>query len=98
MDNPNVLHEHHSSSALTAELIAVEIAEVISSARHRGQSLDDLRTLVLEDDPELDGSTRQWLSEIVAEAWADFLDSEPAEVERNYAAFQGTELAFDPLL
>jgi hypothetical protein len=87
MDNPNVLYEHHSSSVLTAELIAAEIADVISSARHQGQSLDDLRTLVLEDDPELDGSTRQWLSEIVAEAWADLLGSESVEVERNYAAF-----------
>ena len=86
MDNPSVLNEHYGSSAMTAELIAAAIAGVISRARHQGQSLDDLRTLVLEDDPELDGSTRQWLSEIVAEAWTD-LGSETAGFESEYAAF-----------
>lgn len=71
MDNPNVSWGNHNSTSVTEELIAASIAGVIDSARAQGQSLDELRTLVLADDFDLDLSTRQWLSEIVAEVWQD---------------------------
>jgi hypothetical protein len=76
MDNPNVLGANHDgSTAVTEELIAAAITGVVNRAWTQGQSLEELRGLVLEDDHELDQSTRQWLSEIVAEAWRDLSDS-----------------------
>ncbi|MGB8703272.1 MAG: hypothetical protein WCD18_27970, partial [Thermosynechococcaceae cyanobacterium] len=60
-----------SPNPMTEELIAVAIAGVVSGAQSQGQSLADVTRLVLEDDSELDQMTRQWLSEIVAEAWQE---------------------------
>ncbi len=71
MVNPNVLSGSHDSSPVTEELIAAAISGVVNSARAQGQSLDELTRLVLAEDQELDRMTRQWLSEIVAEAWQD---------------------------
>jgi hypothetical protein len=71
MVNPNVLSGPHNSSPVTEELIAAVIAGVVNSARAQGQSLDELTGLVLAEDQDLDWGTRQWLSEIVAEAWQD---------------------------
>jgi hypothetical protein len=71
MVNPNVLSGLHNRSPVTEELIAAAIAGVVNSARAQGQSLDELTGLVLAEDQDLDRVTRQWLSEIVAEAWQD---------------------------
>jgi hypothetical protein len=71
MVNPNVLSGSHDSPPVTEELIAAAIAGVVNSARAQGQSLDELTGLVLAEDQDLDRMTRQWLSEIVAEAWQD---------------------------
>jgi hypothetical protein len=79
MVNPNVLGDTSNSAPVTEELIAAAIAGVVKSARAQGQSLDELTGLVLAEDQDLDGMTRQWLSEIVAEAWQDLL-SETAGV------------------
>jgi hypothetical protein len=73
MVNPNVLGDISNSAPVTEELIAAAIAGVVKSARAQGQSLDELTGLVLAEDQDLDGMTRQWLSEIVAEAWQDLL-------------------------
>ena len=51
------------------ETIAVAIAGVVTLARSRGQSLDDLTQEVMEDDPLLDRAQRQWLSKMVTQAW-----------------------------
>jgi hypothetical protein len=69
MDDPSALD---TPNLITEELIAAAIAGVVNSARAEGQSLADLTSLVLAEDPELDRMTRQWLSEIVAEAWQEF--------------------------
>jgi hypothetical protein len=71
MVNPSVLSGLHNRSPVTEELIAAAIAGVVNSARAQGQSLDELTRLVLAEDQDLDRVTRQWLSEIVAEAWQD---------------------------
>jgi hypothetical protein len=71
MVNPNVLSGSHNSLPVTEELIAAAIAGVVNSARAQGQSLDELTRLVLAEDQDLDWVTRQWLSEIVTEAWQD---------------------------
>lgn len=60
-----------SQNPITEELIAATITGLVSGAHAQGQSLEDLTRLVLADDPELDQMTRQWLSEIVTEAWQD---------------------------
>ncbi|WP_404785443.1 hypothetical protein [Altericista sp. CCNU0014] len=80
MDHPSALEPSNGSQgSITEELIAATIAGLVSSAYARGQSLEDLTDLVLEEDPELDQMTRQWLSEIVAEAWKDLSGSECLE-------------------
>jgi hypothetical protein len=72
MNYPSALETRSGSQdAITEELIAAAIAGLISSAYAQGESLDDLTSLVLAEDPELDRMTRQWLSEIVTEAWQD---------------------------
>jgi hypothetical protein len=71
MVNPSVLSGLHNRSPVTEELIAAAIAGVVNSARAQGQSLDELTRLVLAEDQDLNRMTRQWLSEIVAEAWQD---------------------------
>ena len=55
--------------SVSSELIATAIAGVVSIARSKGQSLEDLISEVLKDDALLDGQQRHWLSEIVAAAW-----------------------------
>jgi hypothetical protein len=51
------------------EMIAVAIAGVVKFARSQGQSLDELTEEVLEEDPMLDRVQRQWLSQLVTQAW-----------------------------
>ena len=72
MDHPSALETRSvSQRPITEELIAATITGLVSGAHAQGESLDDLTRLVLADDPELDQMTRQWLSEIVTEAWQD---------------------------
>jgi FixJ family two-component response regulator len=51
------------------ELIAAAIAGVIRIARSRNQSLEQLRAEVLADHSLLDRAQRQWLSDLVTDAW-----------------------------
>ena len=51
------------------EIIATAIAGVIKIARHQGQSLEDLKAQVLNDDRVLDALQRKKLSDLVAQAW-----------------------------
>jgi len=55
------------------ELVAAAIVGVVSIARSRGQSLEDLKAEVLADDALLDMQQRRRLSEIVAHAWDQLL-------------------------
>jgi hypothetical protein len=72
MNYPSALETRSGSQgSITEELIAAAIAGLVSSAHAQGESLDDLTRLVLAEDPELDQMTRQWLSEIVTEAWQE---------------------------
>jgi hypothetical protein len=49
------------------------LAIVVRSARAQGQSLADLQSEVLADDVLLEPSQRRILSEVVAQAWEQFL-------------------------
>ncbi len=51
------------------ELVAAAIAGVIQISRSEGKSLDDLVAELLIDDSLLDTYQRQWLSQIVSQAW-----------------------------
>lgn len=51
------------------ELVAAAIFGTIQIARSQGQSLDDIRTELLQDSGLLNPEQRQWLSEIVGHAW-----------------------------
>jgi hypothetical protein len=51
------------------DLIVAAIAGVINIARAQGQSLEDLKSQVLAEDPLLDRATRRWLSDIISQAW-----------------------------
>lgn len=53
------------------ELILNAIAVVIETARSQGQSLEEIKAEVLADDAILDAQQRQWLSDIVTQAWQD---------------------------
>lgn len=66
------------------ELIATAIAGVVQIARHQGQSLEDLKTEVLNDDNVLDILQRKKLSDLVTQAWENipYLNSE-FEEKRN---------------
>lgn len=51
------------------ELVATAIAGVIKIVRAQGQSLEQLTAQVLADDSVLDKQQRNWLSQVVAQAW-----------------------------
>jgi hypothetical protein len=51
------------------DLVVAAIAGVINIARSQGQSLEDLKSQVLAEDPLLDRTTRRWLSDIISQAW-----------------------------
>lgn len=55
------------------ELVACAITGVIRIVRDQGQSLEHLTAQVLADDCLLDCQQRQWLSDIVAQAWENLL-------------------------
>ncbi len=54
---------------VNAELVAAAIAGVVKMARSQGQTLEMLQAEVLAEDLFLDSPTRQWLSELVGQAW-----------------------------
>jgi hypothetical protein len=49
------------------------LAIVVRSARAQGQTLQELQNEVLADDMLLEASQRRILSEVVAQAWEQFL-------------------------
>lgn len=51
------------------ELVATAMAGIINVARTQGKSIDELKAEILADDNLLDLAQRQWLSEILHEAW-----------------------------
>lgn len=54
---------------VSAELVAAAIAGVVRMAQDQGQTLEMLQAEVLKEDCLLDSPTRQWLSELVGQAW-----------------------------
>ena len=57
------------NSPLNEELVAAAIAGVIQISRAEGKSLDDVVAELSLDDSLLDAYQRQWLTQIVAQAW-----------------------------
>lgn len=55
------------------ELIATAIAGVIQLVRSQGQSLEHLTAQVLADDSLLDTQQRRQLSEVLTQAWENFV-------------------------
>lgn len=51
------------------EVIATAIAGVVQIARQQQQSLEQLTESILKDDRVLDLERRQWLSQMIIEAW-----------------------------
>jgi hypothetical protein len=51
------------------ELVAAAIAGVIQISRAEGKCLDDIVAELLVDDSLLDATQRQWLTQIVSQAW-----------------------------
>ncbi len=51
------------------ELVAAAIAGVIQISRAEGKSLEDVVDEPLLDDSLLDTTQRQWLTQIVSQAW-----------------------------
>ena len=60
---------NNSAEKVSEEIVAEAITNVIATARCQGQSLEDLLTEVLAEDPQLDHGQRLWLSKIVQQAW-----------------------------
>ncbi|WP_017661893.1 hypothetical protein [Baaleninema simplex] len=57
---------------VSPEIVASAIAGTIKIARDGGKTLDDLTTEVLADDRLLDANQRDWLRNILAQAWDAF--------------------------
>ena len=55
--------------SINEDIIITAIAGVISIARKKGQSLEDLQQQVLQDDLILDIIQRRWLKDLIAKAW-----------------------------
>ena len=72
------------------EIIATALAGVIQIARHQGQSLEEVKAQILNDDRVLDELQRQKLSNLVAQAWEKIpsLSSEFEETEREGRALE----------
>jgi hypothetical protein len=58
---------------VSEEVVASAIAGVIKVVSSQGQSLEQLKAQLLADDSWLDNQQRRWLSEVVAQAWQDFV-------------------------
>lgn len=57
------------SNSINEEIIAQAIAGVVNIARQQGQSLDELKAGILQDDSLLDIDRRRWLSDLITQAW-----------------------------
>lgn len=57
---------------VSPEVVASAIAGTIKIARDRGKTLDDLTTEVLADHRLLDAHQRDWLRNLVTQAWEAF--------------------------
>lgn len=57
------------NSAINEEVIATAIAGVVQMARQQGQSIEQLTESILQDDRVLDSERRQWLSQMIIQAW-----------------------------
>ena len=57
------------NSSVNEEKIAAAIAGVVKIARQQGQSLEELKAGILQDDSVLDLDCRKWLSELITQAW-----------------------------
>lgn len=57
------------NNSINEETIATAIAGVIQMARQQGQSLEELTAKILQDDLVLDLEYRQWLCELMIQAW-----------------------------
>ncbi|GAB4535637.1 MAG: hypothetical protein Tsb0014_22790 [Pleurocapsa sp.] len=57
------------NSSVNEEIIATAIAGVVKIARQQGQSLEELKAFILQDDSLLELDKRQWLSEVITQAW-----------------------------
>lgn len=80
---PDILEIDQSAQPEThgymEELVAVAIAGIIGAAKADGRTLQDLTEEVLFDDQVLDQATRNWLSDVVVQAWnlPIHIDSQP---------------------
>ena len=57
---------------VTEEIVAAAIAGTIKIVSANGQSLEHLTAQLLADDSLLNMQQRQWLSDLVANAWEKF--------------------------
>lgn len=57
---------------VTEEIVAAAIAGTIKMVSANGQSLEYLTAQLLADDSLLNMQQRQWLSDLVANAWEKF--------------------------
>ena len=57
------------NNVINEEIIATAIAGVVKIARQKGQSLEELKAVILQDDNLLEVDKRQWLSNAIAQAW-----------------------------
>lgn len=69
MNYPRSPRSSQSLPPVTEELLLNAIVEVIQAARSQNRSLEDVKAEVLAEDRLLDAKQRQWLSEIVMQAW-----------------------------
>ncbi len=57
------------NKSINEDIVVTAIAGVVSIARKKGQSLEDLQQQVLQDDLILDIIQRRWLKDLIAKAW-----------------------------
>ena len=60
---------------MTEELVAVAIANVVSAAKAKGASREELELQLLADDNVLDRQTRIWLTQVVNSVWESIEES-----------------------
>ena len=57
------------NNSIDEEVVAIAIAGVIQMSRRQGQSLEELTESILKDDRVLNLDRRQWLNEMIVQAW-----------------------------
>jgi hypothetical protein len=58
------------NNSIDEEVVAIAIAGVIQMSRRQGQSLEELTESILKDDRVLNLDRRQWLNEMIVQAWS----------------------------